>query len=113
MNLQQKTIRRYRQHFPQDSLRDISAKTGINFTRVFRIFNHQPMKLSEFEVFNQMIQNKEAQSSKKRSLMIKMEDLMPLMSDYELQFFIQIVERKIFNNKIKLNEFTTHSSITA
>ena len=56
MNLQKKILNDYRALFPDETLREISAKTGIQLTRVFRIFNNSPMKLAEYEIFNGLIE---------------------------------------------------------
>jgi hypothetical protein len=49
-HLQQKLISTYKEIFPKDTYKDISNKTRIQQTRVFRIFNGSEMKLSEYEV---------------------------------------------------------------
>lgn len=41
MSLQQKTIQRYRQLFPNEPLRETSARTGIQITRVFPTLQRQ------------------------------------------------------------------------
>lgn len=55
MSLQDTILKRYRENFPEDTLREISDKTGIQLTRVFRIFNGSDMKLREFEAFENAI----------------------------------------------------------
>lgn len=57
MNLQDKTLHNYKQIFPNDTLKLISHKTGIQMTRVFRLFNGSEMRLSEFIAFEQLITN--------------------------------------------------------
>lgn len=37
------------------TLKKISADTGIQLTRVFRLFNGSTMKLSEFQIFQQKV----------------------------------------------------------
>ena len=51
MNLQQNIIRRYKETYPEDKLKDISNKTSIQITRVFRILNGAEMKVLELEAF--------------------------------------------------------------
>ena len=40
------------------TLREISAETGIQMTRVFRLMNGSAMKLEEYEVFSNLVQKK-------------------------------------------------------
>ena len=47
--LQTKLITTYKEKFPKDTYKEISKKTNIQQTRVFRIFNGSEMKLSEYE----------------------------------------------------------------
>ena len=56
MNLQLILINHYKSIFPNDTLKDISTKTGIQHTRVFRIFNGAEMKISEYQVLDKIIQ---------------------------------------------------------
>lgn len=55
MNLQHAVIQKYRKIYPNHTLRETSAQTGIQLTRVFRIFNGQEMKISEYEKFREVI----------------------------------------------------------
>lgn len=58
MSLQKSIIKQYKEIYPQDKLKDISKKTGIQITRIFRIFrilNGSEMKLREYEIFEQII----------------------------------------------------------
>ena len=51
MRLQNNVIACYKELFPKDTLKDISTKTGIQVTRIFRILNGHDMKLPEYECF--------------------------------------------------------------
>ena len=55
MNLQKNILITYKNLFPNETLKETSSKTGIQQTRVFRIFNGSEMKLSEFEIFEEII----------------------------------------------------------
>lgn len=55
MKLQQEIINEYKKKFPQDKLKDISERTGLNITRVFRVFNGATLKINEYEIFCQVI----------------------------------------------------------
>lgn len=58
MSYQQNILKKYREIFPKKPLRVTSQETGINLTRVFRIFNGSEMKISEFEAFENVLNNK-------------------------------------------------------
>lgn len=53
--IQQETINRYKKKYPNHTFREISAQTGIQLTRVFRIINGYEMKLSEYLAFQKVI----------------------------------------------------------
>ena len=62
MCLQDTTLKIYKEKFPNDKLREISEKTGIQITRVFRILNGSEMKLKEFEAFQNVLKENLNQS---------------------------------------------------
>ena len=51
MDIQKEILSQYKQTYPADTYQTISNKTGIQNTRVFRIFNGYEMKLSEYSRF--------------------------------------------------------------
>jgi hypothetical protein len=51
MKLQNNVLNCYKEKFPNHTLKMISQRTGIQLTRVFRLFNGHEMKLSEYEAF--------------------------------------------------------------
>jgi len=55
MSLQVAVLKQYKATFPQDKLKEISNRTGIQITRVFRIMNGSEMKLKEYESFERCI----------------------------------------------------------
>jgi predicted transcriptional regulator len=55
MKLQEKILKNYRELYPNDKLKDISQKTKIHMSRIFRILNGQEMKISEYETFQSLI----------------------------------------------------------
>lgn len=57
MNYQESILKRYREAFPDKTLKSISKETGIQMTRVFRIFNGYEMKLKEYEAFEVALRN--------------------------------------------------------
>lgn len=58
MKLQDHILKRYRKNFPEHTLKEISETTGLQITRVFRIFNGSEMKVSEFEAFQNALEEK-------------------------------------------------------
>lgn len=102
MNKQQIIIQRYRQLFPQETLRETSIRTNIQITRVFRLFNGKPMKVKEFEVFENIIQKKVAEKPEMARLSSLMEEAFAILSKYELNKIYEYVARK---NYLKKNEF--------
>lgn len=57
MNIEKKILKDYKANYPQDTFEQISLKTGIQVTRVFRIFKGSSMKLKEFLSFKSLLQN--------------------------------------------------------
>jgi hypothetical protein len=99
MTLQSKTIQRYRLLFPQETLREISARTGIQITRVFRLFNGKPMKVGELEAFEKIINNKIAENPSFARLNYAVEEASTLLTNDELAKLANYLERKIVNKK--------------
>lgn len=56
MELQKKILQDYKTLYQDESLRETAFKTGIQLTRVFRLFNGSAMKLGEYEVFHKLIE---------------------------------------------------------
>jgi hypothetical protein len=99
MSLQSKTIERYRLFFPAETLREVSARTGIQITRVFRLFNGKPMKLGEFESFEKAITQKIAENPNYARLNYVLEEASSLLTNEELGKLADYVERKVANKK--------------
>jgi hypothetical protein len=114
MSLQIKTLNRYRQIFPNDTLREISARTGIQITRVFRLFNGKTMKVGELEALEQVISDKLKESPALHRLNEVIDQAATLMTNEELTKIVEHIERKnasrlLSRTYIKTN--TTHISI--
>lgn len=95
MTLQQKTIQRYRQLFPNETLREISARTGIQITRVFRLFNGKTMKVGELEAFETAINAKIAENPSFARLSSVVEDASSILTNDELAKIAEYVARKV------------------
>lgn len=55
MNLQKSILDQYLEITGEKSFRDIARNTGIQLTRVFRIFNGSKMRVDEYETFKKLI----------------------------------------------------------
>lgn len=58
MELQKIVLGQYMVLNNNPTLKTIAADTGIQFSRVFRIFNGSSMKLSEYQIFQQRVKEK-------------------------------------------------------
>jgi AraC-like DNA-binding protein len=58
MDLQAIILKQYMLLNDKPTLKKIAADTGIQLTRVFRIFNGSTMKLSEYQVFHRKVKEK-------------------------------------------------------
>ena len=58
MDLQMTILNQYMLLNFRPTLKQISEDTGIQLTRVFRLFNGSTMKLSEYQVFNKKVKEK-------------------------------------------------------
>lgn len=57
MSVQKIVLKQFREVYPSAKLKEISEKTGIQITRVFRILNGAEMKVSELESFQVLVQD--------------------------------------------------------
>lgn len=95
MSLQIKTITRYRQLFPGETLREVSARTGIQITRVFRLFGGKTMKVGELEAFESAITARMAENPNYARLYQTLENASVIMTNEELGLINDYIERKI------------------
>jgi hypothetical protein len=114
MSLQKSIIKQYKEIYPKDKLKDISAKTGIQITRIFRILNGSEMKLKEYEVFDEIVNSKT-----NNALIIKLaKDCLLSLSSARRSFIISNMQQalKINSFKISINNqgnLPTSSSVMA
>lgn len=99
MSLQNKTILRYRQFFPQETLREISIRTGIQITRVFRLMNGKTMKVGELEAFEKAIADRIAENPSYNRLTSLLDEASALLTNEELSKLAEHVERKLVNKR--------------
>ena len=100
MSLQIRTVQKYKLLFPNETLREVSSRTGIQITRVFRILNGKQMKLKEFEAFENAISSKISEKKEFGYLVNLIEEVSSLLSNDEMAKISNYVERKILNKKI-------------
>lgn len=94
MTLQKRTLERYRQFFPQDTLKEISFRTGIQITRVFRLFNGKTMKVIELEALEKAVNDKLRENPNYDRLTSVMEKASAVLTNDELGKLIEWIERK-------------------
>lgn len=58
MELQNKILNQYLVIYGKKSFKAMAQDTGIQLTRIFRLFNGSPMKLSEYQIFEEKIRTK-------------------------------------------------------
>jgi hypothetical protein len=94
MSLQEKTIFRYKQCYPNDTLKEISLRTGIQITRVFRLFNGKKMKVMELEAMENAINQKVKSDPHFNRLQEVLEIASTLLTNNELAKIVELIERK-------------------
>jgi len=99
MSLETKILQRYRLHYPKDSFREISNRTGIQITRVFRLFSGKSMKIKEFEAFDNAIQIKISENPSYNQLLNLIEESTALLTHTEFERIQDYIERKLNNKK--------------
>jgi glyceraldehyde-3-phosphate dehydrogenase/erythrose-4-phosphate dehydrogenase len=93
--MQKKTLDRYRQLFPDETLRETSARTGIQITRVFRLFNGKTMKVGELEVFEAQITKKLEENPSFSRLNSAIDEATTILTNDELAKLAEYVQRKV------------------
>jgi len=101
MVLQNLLIKDFRQKHPKMTYRQIGQLTGIQLTRVFRIFNGAPMKLNEWEAF-QKLTNPKNESSERQEVMELAEKVISKLSSNginDVKFFLgrklQLINQRV------------------
>jgi predicted transcriptional regulator len=98
MTLQRQILREYKEIFPHQTLKQISEETGIQITRVFRIFNGQEMKLKEYEAIYNKVQNHK--QAKDKELISLVEEGLILLSSESLNDIKMSLMRKLSMKKL-------------
>lgn len=95
MSLQNNILSRYRQFFPEETLKEVSTRTGIQITRVFRLFSGKTMKVKELEAFEAAISLKIAENPSYARLTSLLERSAALLTNDELQKVADHLDRKL------------------
>ena len=107
MKMQNNVLKQYREIYSNYTLKDISEQTGIQISRVFRLFNGAEMKVSELEIFQNILETHTTQSYHFLSIAKKCLDILsPETIDkinYEMQMLLNLKEQScvfpIFNSQ--------------
>lgn len=68
MNVQKELLENYLKKFSDPTLKEISAATGLNISRVFRLLNGAKMRLSEYLIFKNLVDDSSADKTEEEFL---------------------------------------------
>ncbi len=113
MKLQTRVLKQYRLYFPNDTLRDVSARTNIQLTRVFRLFNGKAMKVKELEIFEDLIEQEINSNSSYRRFQDLYEQAQIVFGPKDLEMMADLIERRLTlcHYRIQLGIEQTESNI--
>jgi len=95
MKLQNKVLKKYRLYYPNDTLRDVSERTNIQLTRVFRLFNGKPMKVEELEAFETVLEERLKTHSHHRRFQEMVEQAQLVFNTNDLEMMAELLERRL------------------
>lgn len=110
MCLQNRILKEYRSIFPRFTLRETSAQTGIQLTRIFRLFNGSAMRLDEYERFHQVVYGDSAASGLNGSFRRVTESIARNMSPIDLRKIVEMLEQKLHWHQL-INQGNTTETI--
>lgn len=113
MSLQTNILKEYRNLFPTETLREISQRSGIQLTRIFRLLNGSSMKLSEYEVFHEIIEKEQMRGENSTPIKV-LREKGHLLSNQEIKKIYDFIQRKIQFNELVTKEntfFTTKQEL--
>lgn len=102
MCLQNQILRLYKDNYPKSTLQSISEQTGIQITRVFRIFNGSEMKISEYEIFNSILKR----SKHNRELIKVAEECLEKLSIDRNQFILSQLKHALKIENLKAQSYS-------
>jgi hypothetical protein len=100
MEVQNELLKKFRSLHNDPTYKEVSSLTGIQMTRVFRIFNGMEMKLSEYLIIKSLIDEK---INSQNNLDKIFEDCKMKLSDNSLKEIQEFCQKKIFVNELVLN----------
>jgi hypothetical protein len=103
MSLQDKILQRYKKVHPHQTLKEASVLTGIQITRIFRLFNGKKMKVDELETFERLIQAKIDQRPQLNRLKSLLEEISFQLDDSDITKIADVIERKISHKKFSFS----------
>ena len=92
MNLQEQLLRKFQEVYEDPKLRIVSEITGLNLSRIFRIYQGSVMKLDEYELFLRLIDKREKHHQKLRELISEAEIV---LNKDQLECLFRELRRKI------------------
>ena len=95
---QNEILKQYMELQKKPTLRSMASETGIQTTRLFRIMNGSPMKLSEFEILKKLIQKKMGLS---RGLVELSNECLLKLSSESIREIEKMIKRKLAILKLK------------
>lgn len=110
MDLQAKTLERYKTFFPKDTLKETSRRTGIHVTRIFRLYNGKTMKVSELEKFESAIRLATYGNPNLIRLEKLIEESSKVLTNEEVDKLINWIERKNKTRAFGRSLFSTNNS---
>ena len=106
MSLQSRILKEYRQQFPHHTLREISALTGIQLTRVFRLMNGAAMKLEEYELLSEVIGEKNQIRFSGGAFQLSAQTAQEILNENELSKLSALIDRHVQWHKLIHGEET-------
>ncbi len=95
MDLQTRILKDYRALYPGRPLRVTADQTGIQLTRVFRIFNGSPMKLHEYECFHRLVHGDPGAGSHDGAFKRACEEMLRTFGKTDLDLAARQLEKRV------------------
>jgi hypothetical protein len=100
MNVQKELLENYLKKFSNPTLKEIAADTGLNISRVFRLLNGSKMRLSEYLIFKNLVDDAVADKTEEEFL-----SLIKRLNDSKMKNEIfAFVHRALKKENLKLNQ---------
>jgi len=89
MELQKKLLKQYEQTFETPTLRKMSQDSGIQLTRLFRIFNGYQMKITEYEMIRKKVLERKGLVGNIEELAFNCSTKLSLEMNQEIESFLK------------------------